>query len=246
MRSISVWKTAPTAGLLALGIGTAHAADVRQAPPPSMPPLLQSAPPLLVDEFGSGWYLRGDLGYRMNRVDSVTAIGPAGAATDPELGDSWMIGGGVGYKWEWLRGDVTVDYATRADFRAGSAFGPVDYSAKVDTLTALVNVYGDLGTWYGLTPYVGAGVGMAHVRAANFHVDSFGGFDAESGKAWNFAWALMAGVSYRVMGNAHIDLGYRYLNLGDVTTGVDPVGNELTLKKLSADEFRLGFRYVLD
>ena len=70
--------------------------------------------------------------------------------------------------------------------------------------------------------------------------------DADSTGKWNFAWAYMAGVSYRVTGNYIVDLGYRHVNMGDITTARDSVGNDLAFKKLSSDEIRLGFRYVLD
>jgi opacity protein-like surface antigen len=238
-------KSVSTAGALVLGLGAANAADVRQMPPP-LPPLLQSAPPLLVDEFGSGWYLRGDLGYRMNKVDEVTSTGPAGTASEFEMSDSWLVGAGVGYKLDWFRADLTVDYGTKSDFTATSDFQTEDYNARIDSFTALVNVYGDLGTWYGITPYLGAGVGIAHLQASKFNVASFGALEGDSTASWNFAWAVMAGLSYRVMGNYHVDLGYRYINLGDVTTAEDAVGNQVAFKKVSADEFRLGFRYVLD
>jgi opacity protein-like surface antigen len=243
MRSIS--KTVPAIGVLALMFGNAaHAADMGGYPP-SAPPLLQSAP-LLVDEFSSGWYLRGDVGYRMNNIDDVNNNG-APVVLGSDLGKSWMIGAGVGYKWEWFRTDLTVDYGTKADFHGDSDIRLNDFSAKVDSVTGLLNVYGDLGTWYGLTPYIGVGAGFAHLQAANFNVASAPiGNDGDSTGKWNFAWAYMAGISYRVYGNYNIDLGYRHINMGDVASGRDPFGNQLTFKSLSSNEVRLGFRYVLD
>jgi opacity protein-like surface antigen len=241
--------TSPTIAALAfLFVSSANAADLprRQAPLPSMPPppLLQSAPSL-VDEFASGWYLRGDIGYRLNRVDDVTNAG-VDSIIDDSLGKSWLIGAGVGYKLSWFRADLTADYGTKAKYSGDSVFATDDFKAKIDSVTGLVNVYGDLGTWYGLTPYIGAGVGFAHLQTSGFSETSLGGPDADSTGKWNFAWAYMAGISYRVTGNYHIDLGYRHINMGDVTTGTDAFGNQLSLKKLSADEVRLGFRYVLD
>lgn len=244
----SIWKTVPTIGVLALTFGSANAADMGRNPPPSpsAPPLLQSAP-LLVDEFSSGWYLRGDVGYRFNNdVDEVTNTGAPPGIGEHELGKTWLVGAGVGYKWEWFRTDLTVDYGTKSKFTGDSGIQANDYTARVDSVTGLVNVYGDLGTWYGFTPYIGAGIGFAHLQAANFNVASSGTSEADSTGSWNFAWAYMAGISYKVMGNYHVDLGYRHINMGDVTTGTDAFGNQLAFKKMSADEIRLGFRYVLD
>lgn len=224
--------------------GAVSAADVRQSSMPP-PPLLQNAP-LLVDEFSSGWYLRGDVGYRFkNDADSVSHNGPP-AVRSPEFDKSWLAGAGVGYKWEWFRTDLTVDYGSVSAFTGNSAIQNNDFKANIDSVTGLVNVYGDLGTWFGLTPYVGVGAGFARLQAADFNLVSAPGAFTNSGSNWNFAWAYMAGISYRVMGNYHVDLGYRHVNMGDVDTGRDKFGNQLSFKKLSSDEIRIGFRYTLD
>ncbi len=241
----SICKTVPTIGVLALVLSSAaNAADMGRFAPSS--PLLQNAP-LLVDEFSSGWYLRGDIGYRWNEVDNVVSLEPPPGARDHDaLSKTWMFGAGVGYKLEWFRADFTVDYGTKVDFTGNSTVRNNDFTAKIDSVTGLVNVYGDLGTWAGFTPYIGAGIGFAHLQAANFGIASDGvPRDADSAGSWNFAWAYMAGISYRLMGNVHIDAGYRHVNMGDVTTGRIG-GNKLTFKEMSADEVRLGFRYVLD
>jgi opacity protein-like surface antigen len=241
----SFWKTVPTFGAFALVFGNAaNAADMGRYPPPE-PPLLQSAP-LLVDEFSSGWYLRGDVGYRWNDVDSVANNNPPPGVRGNDLDTSWLVGAGVGYKWEWFRTDFTLDYGTKSEFSADSNRRANDFTAKIDSVTGLVNVYGDLGTWYGFTPYVGVGVGFAHLQAADFRVASDGGASGDSTASWNFAWAYMAGISYRVTGNYHVDLGYRHINMGDASTGRDRFGNRLNFNKVSSDEVRLGFRYVLD
>lgn len=239
----SITKILPPIGVLALMFSSAaNAADLGRY----SSPLSQSAP-LLVDEFSSGWYLRGDIGYRLNDLDGVTNLDPPPGVRGHDLGRTWMFGAGVGYKAEWFRTDLTVDYGTKAKFSADSPVRTNDFTAKIDSVTGLVNIYGDLGTWYGFTPYIGAGLGFSHLQAANFHVNSARapGLDADSTGSWNLAWAYMAGVSYRLMGNAHIDVGYRHVNMGDVITG-RALGNKLTFKDMSADEVRVGFRYTLD
>jgi len=241
----SILKIA-AAGVFATLFGNAaNAADIRQLPPPSMtpPPLLESAP-LLVDEFSSGWYLRGDIGYRFNEVDSVTNVGRPSAVRREEFDNSWVAGLGVGYKWSWLRADLTVDYGSRAGFTADSGTNRNDFTAKIDSITGLVNVYGDLGTWFGLTPYIGAGIGFANLHATNF--TGAGGGNTGQDSSTNFAWAYMAGLNYQIAPNSSIDLGYRHVNMGDAITGTEGRGNQLQFKKVSADEIRVGFRYALD
>jgi opacity protein-like surface antigen len=240
----SVWIMIATGTLVSLVGTVANAADIGQMPPRSMmPPLLESAP-LLVDEFSSGWYLRGDIGYRFNQADSVTNVGRPSAVQREEFDNSWVAGLGVGYKWNWLRADLTLDYGSRAGFAADSGSQQNDFVAKVDSITGLVNVYGDLGTWFGLTPYIGAGAGFASLHTTNF--TGAGGANTGQDSSTNFAWAYMAGVNYQLGPNSSIDVGYRHVNMGDAITGTDGRGNQLQFNKMSADEVRLGFRYVID
>ncbi|MEX0751462.1 MAG: outer membrane beta-barrel protein [Xanthobacteraceae bacterium] len=240
----SFFKFFATSAMLSLTLGsTAQAADLpRGYPPPSMVEM----PPLLVDEFGSGWYLRGDVGYRFNKVGTVTNDG-ARAVTGDDIDNSWMVGVGGGYKWQWFRADLTADYGAAAKYKGDTASMAGDFTAKIDSFTGLVNVYGDLGTWYGLTPYIGAGIGFTHLGAADFtqHFQAAVATPDTTAK-WNFAWAYMAGVSYNIFGKYHLDLGYRHINMGDISTGTDAYGNRLTLNDVAADEVRLGFRYLID
>ena len=234
-------------GVLALLFSSAANAADAGSYSPSMPPLSQSAP-LLVDEFSSRWYLRGDIGYRVNELDGAINLDPPPGVRNRDLGKTWMFGAGVGYKSEWFRTDLTVDYGTKANFSADSTIRNKDHTANIDSVTGLLNIYADLGTWYGFTPYIGAGVGLSHLKTSSFHVvsSSAPGLEVDSASSWNLAWAYMAGVSYHLMGNAHIDVGYRHVNMGDVTTGKNADDNQLTFKKMSADEIRVGFRYLLD
>lgn len=191
---------------LSVSSGSADAAD---APPP-----IVQAPPVPWVELGSDWYLRGDFSYRM--FDVSGAAGPEDAAA---------LGVGVGYNFSsWLRGDVTLDY------QFGSRFSvldnPIVAGQKLWSSALFANGYVDLGTWYGVTPYVGAGVGAAY----NY---------LDEGR-WNFAWAAMLGAAYHLSTNLSVDFGYRYADLGSAValTGA--------LVDVTAHEFRVGFRYKLD
>ena len=64
----------------------------------------------------------------------------------------------------------------------------------------------------------------------------------------NFSWAWMAGVSFRVSPTWLIDVGYRHLDMGrvDNTTGSNSVLDRTTFNKLTADEIRIGVRYLFD
>lgn len=249
-------STYALAGALAFALApvAGYAADLPE------PPALEPVAPV---EFGSAWYLRGDVGYKIYRKPDVS-YGKYGFKNQ-DLDDTAVVGGGVGYKFnKWFRTDVTLDYEFKSDFD-GKLICPSQpckdaypgqtvfsrESAKVSAITPLINGYVDLGDWHGVTPYVGAGVGASYINVSDY---SFVNPDGSKGKQkgdkdWSFSWALMAGVGYNISDNLIVDLGYRYLNLGDGKTkkvnGFDGA-KSVKFDDLQAHEFRVGFRYLID
>jgi opacity protein-like surface antigen len=62
---------------------------------------------------------------------------------------------------------------------------------------------------------------------------------------YTFAWALSAGFGYQLNPSTTIDIGYRYLNSGEITRLVNPQTG-LTMKQNNASQqLRVGIRYVL-
>jgi opacity protein-like surface antigen len=208
-----------------------------------LPEIIQQ-PASAVEQLGSTWYLRGDIAYRFNAASRADWNGLAVA--DPGLGSAFAAGAGIGAKMGWLRIDATADYAFPSQFH-GSVPGVANFSGNISSVVVLANAYADLGTWHSVTPYVGAGLGVAGVQTsgfANTFVQPAAGIAGTD--QWTFAWALMAGVGYSVTPNLLIDLGYRYLHLGDVSSGIDQFGAVLTSHGLSASEVRLGVRYTVE
>jgi opacity protein-like surface antigen len=220
-----------------LAASTARAADYSQPPPPQ--PIYIQQPPV-IEEF-SGWYLRGDIGFSNQQLGSLFTDAYSSIsglqAIDRGFDAAPLFGLGVGYNFnDWLRFDVTGEYRGRANFhgldiatRNDTGGLIVDrYTASKYEWTFLLNGYVDLGTWYNVTPFVGAGVGFSRNTITNFGdfstcVDTTtgcSGSDAYAGDAskWNFAWALHAGLAYRVTKNFTVELAYRYLDLGNATT----------------------------
>jgi opacity protein-like surface antigen len=226
--------------VLAIALLAACAAPARAA---DMPPFFQ-APPLPVQEFASGWYLRGDLGYRLNSIDGASSrLAPD--ITGTSIDDSWSVGGGFGYKAGWFRGDVTADWSNGTKF-IGNTTVPTDYRMNVEAVTALANLYLDLGTWYGFTPYIGAGAGVSWLRTGEVFSISYPVDNLPKEAHWNFAWAAMAGVAYNFTPSLLLDVNYRYLQMGDAITRGDVWVNQVTVKDLSSHEFRVGIRYNIN
>ncbi len=232
-----LWKSAFAGAAFIASVTGGLAADV-----PSSPPYPVPAQPLRRAEPLTGWYLRGDLGYRLGRSDGATPATGFAVPSNEKMGSSIAAGLGGGIKSGWLRTDVTIDFATPMKYEATTGAT----SAKVSASTVLFNGYIDLGTWYRATPYIGAGAGTARVSINDYTSTALPPFSGDASHAqWNFAWAGMAGLAYAISPNTMIDLGYRYINFGDVTTGRDSFGS-MTLKQIAAHEVRVGLRWSFD
>ncbi len=222
-------------GLLAAQATVATAADM----PDTLPPPIWHAP-LLID-LNTGWYLRADLGYAWGRLDGAESPPAFPNAAQSELGNSFFGGVGIGIKSQWLRTDLTIDYLAPLDY-TGGIFGPGDVLAKVSALGVLFNGYLDLGTWYQVTPYIGAGAGAAYMNVSDYSSSIGPLATSDAHHQWNFAWAAMAGLAYPMSHNLMLDVGYRYINFGDVSTEFGALG-DMTLKNVAAQEVRVGLRW---
>ena len=86
-----------------------------------------------------------------------------------------LFGLGVGYQFNnWLRVDVTGEYRGRLRLpRPRHHFGngssrPTITAAKKSEWLFLANAYVDLGTWWCVTPFVGAGIGASRINISGF------------------------------------------------------------------------------
>src|SRR4051812_34534113 len=229
-----VWLQRVIAALVLILAGAANAADMPGLPPPI--PVIPVAP---VAWLSTGWYLRGDLGYHFGTIGRAEAAPPFLSPTDSKLSNSFVGSIGAGIKTSWLRTDFTLDYVSPAKY-TGTA--PGNTTARIQSNTALFNGYFDLGTWYRLTPYIGAGAGVGYVRVTDYQSNVAPPFAGNvDNNQWQFAWAAMAGVGWSVAPNLMVDVGYRYLNVGDVHTGNDAFGT-MTFKNVGGHEVRVGLR----
>ena len=263
------FKALCLAGVASLAAtATATAADL---PMPLPPP-----PPVYVPQpagLGGNWYLRGDVGVGIaDLTQQASTFSPANVPPGVQykgntLDDSAFVDGGVGYRFnQYFRVDVTGEYRAAAQYSAietynqGFFFTPKTnqqnadaYRGNVRVVDGLVNGYVDLGTWYGVTPFIGGGIGIANINAGSV-IDNGegGGLGYSSAKSTtNFAYAAMAGLDFQVTRNLVFELGYRYLNAGSFSSGAifcqneTPCPNEVQHHKLAYNDIRLGLRYVL-
>jgi opacity protein-like surface antigen len=260
-------RVAAFVAVTALFATAARAADMPQLPPVYAPPM----------EEASGWYLRGDIGMSNQKFkglqhplfDLAASQGTFEWLDEGGFSSAPFFGVGVGYQFnDWLRFDVTGEYRGKSDFAAvdrvfdntGAFVQSNHYTGKKSEWLVLANAYVDLGTWWNITPFVGAGIGASRNTISHFadiNPAQGGGGTATAGHKWNFAWAAHAGIAYKVNSNLTIELGYRYLNLGDAMTGdfrnVSPAFacqalpcQPMHFKNIESHDFKFGVRWMLE
>jgi opacity protein-like surface antigen len=252
-------------------------------------------------ELGSGWYIRGDLSFARENAPVLTADL---SSLSSQLKNNIAAGGGFGYQFNnWFRADVTGEFRRQKTTLnstdvlscpysiagvSDAAQNPVGIAglfntcgsrqaASIQRMVGLVNGYVDLGHWWHITPYVGAGVGISYTRVNGtvnyFNVSDGSPYDVTtsfpngfppvwfstpvqvghinwdrsiSSRQFALAWALMAGVAYDLTTHTKIDVGYRYLNMGKINGVASASGASPTSAKSTAQEVRVGLRYVID
>ncbi len=176
-------KVAVASAMLACTVSGAIAADLFGS----------DAPPVVYgekrQEFGTGWYLRGDVSWTRDKAPSLFAD-----ATFGNISTKNILGATVGFGYKlnsWFRTDMTLDWrATEKTTRVSPEFAcPIEIrglnaipsgtpvgiyavnnqcrsveQSKLQRGALLANGYLDLGSWSGVTPYVGAGIGVAYGR----------------------------------------------------------------------------------
>jgi len=267
---VCVLLGAAAAAILSVSFAPAQAADLGYGSIKDIPP----PPPS-----GRAWYLKGTIGMKNPEPDSIRGVGGIGPGTEDftvhhqDIKSTALFGLGIGVEHSrWLRFDLTGEYrgkqlfVAQDSYRSGPCTGPGidpgencgtnEYTADIESWLGLVNAYIDLGTWRGITPYVGGGIGFASLTTMGYkdvNVPANSVFYGDKDHTdTNFAWALYAGMSYDVTPQFTIDLGYRYTDLGTIETGTASaydgsasIGG-LEIRDITSHDLLLSARYRLD
>lgn len=150
--------------------------------------------PVATESEAMGLYLRGDAG--------ASFLEWSGG--DDDMG--MVFGGGIGYRYnDWMRADVTVDWAGKYD---------TGLAGDLSTVTVLGNLYYDFANESAFTPYVGAGAGYGWVN------------NGVNGDDSGFAVGLAAGVAVDLTQNLALDVGYRFRDT--FISGANPLEHQVT------------------
>ncbi len=251
-------KRALFAALLAGAAGPAYSADIIEEP-------------VIVPVVVGGWYIRGDIGmsnqfYDGLESDLFSLPFAFGWYDDGGFSAAPTFSAGIGYEFnDYFRGDLTVQWRGKSDFYAldwvvaedGDPITTNEYTGTKSELVFMANGYYDFGTFSGITPYVGAGIGTSYNTISHFrdsNIQTGGGAWASDESEWNLAWALHAGVGLQATERMTVDLGYSFMSLGDAKTGrlnnddpaFDLENNGMKFNDIYSHDFKLGIRYALN
>jgi opacity protein-like surface antigen len=127
----------------------------------------------------------------------------AGYSGALEHDGGWLLGLAIGNSFNNFRLEGEIEYRSN-DFSAKGVSG----DETLTTISLMANGYYDFNIDSGITPYVGAGIGMAR-------------HDAEVDDDTVFAYQATIGLAMPVSDTMDLDFAYRYFATADPDFGVD-------------------------
>ena len=231
---------------------------------------MKDAPRVQYSGSASRCYVRGDVGYSVSGGPSAAFDSPAYTvnhldnsaimnSSNEDMDGGWLgeVGAGCGSGSRGFRADFTLGYRGDRDVTGNkpdilNTHFPGTFETQVSTLTAMANLYYDLGKFRNLVPYVGVGLGVAHhnMSEVSFALNGGAASNLQGSEQTNFAWSLMAGAAYQISERTILDVGYRYIDMGDVKSKrgnmCDGCGlgsrDRLSVDDITAHEFKVGLR----
>ena len=204
-------------------------------------------PRMPVADSEARFYLNGIVGDSFTSLASGgfnTAGGGPVANTGVAVEDLLTLGGAIGVAASRPGGELRLEVESlgRGTFHGGTAsvFPPQEYAVRAsEPWTVMANVWRERAITDRLGVYGGGGIG-AGGYSISVDDQTVSGADAHAA----FAWQVGTGVTWRVGPRITLDLGYRFLDLGTVSTPLSlagaPAGDYTSA--VSASQWLLGLR----
>lgn len=217
----------------------------------------------------SGAYVRADASYgslRSPRPVSTASSSLSGFRFDgAQLGSATAFGMGAGYQFnDYARVDVTGEYRASARYNATASYldpGSCPtrcsdaYLGAFSSAVLMANGYGEIGSWFDVTPFLGVGLGVARIASGPFSLAAANGHgegQASGAARLRLAFALMAGASYDLTPQIKLETSYRYLNMGSGQSGAiscapatGACAQQAQQVGLGSHDVRIGLRYAI-
>jgi OOP family OmpA-OmpF porin len=172
------------------------------------------ATPVLAQSWDGQTYLTLQGGVAQQDEHRFTAA--SGAKIQTQMKDGYVVVGAVGRQYGNVRAELEGSYRTNEVDRHRTT-GPAlaGSSGKARVFAGMGNFYYDLITGGDFTPYLGTGLGVAHVQLEKYATTANGTLLDDG--ATVLAYQGIAGVNYRLTTNLSLNAEYRYF----ATTNVD-------------------------
>lgn len=206
----------------------------------------------------NSWYMSADLGLQVPDGEATHAGEHAPNTPSYDFDEGVVAGLAVGY---YINDAFRVEAEARfrnQETEDGNLFGynsrsseTFNLGGEVDTTTIMANLIYEFDNTSNFTPYIKGGLGIAYSDAsADLDIQptftTFGFTDRwqyPDNDETNFAWSIGAGVDYNLTENLLLGLEYQYIDMGDISTGVDINGDWIDYD-LSAHEITVGITYL--
>ena len=207
--------------------------------------------PGMVKAEGTGLYLAPKF---LLSIQSTGPIERSSAMAGSGVGsyNQFTLGGALalGYDFwpeQMLPLRTEIEFALRANSRKNWSDRGVNLSEVKGTWnnsTLFANLFWDFHNDTAVTPYVGAGIGLAFTYAGYDFKDNNGNRFSADDRFTNFAWNAGAGLAYNINENFTLDASYRFVGLGynQVSATSNSQKYEIGNRPYN-NEFMFGLRY---
>jgi len=151
------------------------------------------------------------------------------------------IAGSVGYKFPFVRAEGELQYF-KSNFSGGSnSGGGVSTTGDSKQISGFANAYVDGPSTLGLAPYIGVGLGMTQVDLGSLNGSQSGSNVVHfSGSHDVFAYQVMAGLQFHIVGEATFNVGYRYQHKENMSLTNAATSAKQSVKFAASNIFELG------
>lgn len=189
-------------------------------------------------KFAFGGLMGHDVDFTWTTSDKAQGGGYDRKTGSSSFDGDWIYGGALAIGYDFYhRFDVPVrlelEYAMFGDAKSENSYNSsssvhTDWENEknkvtIGVQTLFMNAYYDFRNSSNFTPYLGAGLGAAFVDMKGKssyvdHSDPYTSYSLGEKSSTNFAWNVGAGVAYAFTDNVNLDLGYRFVGLGEGKT----------------------------
>lgn len=208
---------------------------------------------VLAADFLEGYYGALKLQYAWQQADDMDTSSRPGVGQFVS-GDerhnflNGAVAGGYQYGNGWRTEGEYVFYK-ESEYTSGSTTFANSYNHhKVKSQRLMLNVYRDYALGHDFSVYGMLGLGIANVKSEGWQGNTSRQYASSTQN--NLAYSLGAGITYTAMERLSFDLGYRYVDMGNIESGYNNFTNARGLKdeqmkaRLVSHEMVLGARYL--